>query len=656
MALSRANSRLWTCVFFSKSPYIVGQMFAKLRLTVLLCWVPFLLHAQEVQLQWPKVVMQKLAFSVEIQLADNDKRDSLLVYVNNQPQKVAVHAGKAAINTRIQKAQTLEVRVGEQLFSKKINPIPLGWSILPPLVAIALALLFKEVYSALLLGLLSGSLVIGFYNQGFWPGLAAGFFSIADTYLIAALNSFDHLAVVVFSLLIGGMVGIITRNGGMQGVVDRISRRATDPRSGQLATWFLGIAIFFDDYSNTLLVGNTMRPVTDKLKISREKLSYIVDSTAAPVAAVAFVTTWIGAELGYIQDGIKNIDGLDENPYNVFIHSLQYAFYPLLTLAFMFMLIWMRKDFGPMLQAEKAARKGENELGQHHNSLDDFAMEAGVKPQALYALVPVLTVVLVTIGGLFYTGWDQAVWADESMSFFRRLSTTIGQANSYLALLWGSFSGVIIGGAMSIAGRKLKIEGVIEGLMAGFKTMIGAIMILVLAWSLATITQELRTADFITQQLLALSMPPQWLPVLTFLLGAIVAFSTGSSWGTMAILYPLLLPAAWLLCGEAGMDYEQSLSIFHNVVSCVLAGAVLGDHCSPISDTTILSSLASGANHIAHVRTQLPYALTVGFVAIFAGTLPAAYGISSWLLFPLALLLLWAIIRWLGKSAELSVK
>jgi Na+/H+ antiporter NhaC len=205
---------------------------------------------------------------------------------------------------------------------------------------------------------------------------------------------------------------------------------------------------------------------------------------------------------------------------------------------------------------------------------------------------------------------------------------------------------------MSLGGKKLNLEEVVESLMAGFKTMMSAILILVLAWSLATLTQELHTADFITGKLLDLNLAPQWLPVLTFLLGGAVAFSTGSSWGTMAILYPLMLPATWQLCQEAGMDYEQSLSIFHNVVSCVLAGAVLGDHCSPISDTTILSSLASGANHIQHVRTQMPYALTVGVVGILFGTIPAAFGISAWLLFPLSLLVLWAIVKYIGKRTD----
>ena len=325
----------------------------------------------------------------------------------------------------------------------------------------------------------------------------------------------------------------------------------------------------------------------------------------------------------------------------------------------MFMLIWKRRDFGPMLSAERRARSLGIVADEHGHSaggeLDAFAMKEGIEPRGRLALIPVLVVISVTIGGLFYTGWNPEIWNDPQLPFFRRLSGIIGNANSYLALLWGSFLGVLSAGILSVGARKLKLEEVVEGMMGGFKTMLGAILILVLAWSLATVTESLHTADFITGQLLALDLPVQWVPFLTFLLGGMVAFSTGSSWGTMAILYPLMLPATWSLCQQAGMDYDSSLMIFHNVVSCVLAGAVLGDHCSPISDTTILSSLASGCNHIAHVRTQLPYALTVGGIAVFTGIfLPLwCFGLATHGHFTV---LLWAIVHWFGKPTELNSK
>jgi Na+/H+ antiporter NhaC len=240
------------------------------------------------------------------------------------------------------------------------------------------------------------------------------------------------------------------------------------------------------------------------------------------------------------------------------------------------------------------------------------------------------------------------VWLDTELSIFRRLSIIIGNANSYTSLLWGSGAGLLLAIILSIGTKRLSLEKSMESMLTGFKTMLAAVLILVLAWILAELTQELHTAVFITRALLDLNLGASWLPLLTFLLAGLVAFSTGSSWGTMAILYPIMLPAAWKLAQEAGMSHEQGLAIFHNVVSCVLAGSVLGDHCSPISDTTILSSLASGCNHISHVRTQMPYALTVGSFAILFGTIPVAFGMPFWLTYVLALPAMWYFIRYFG--------
>ncbi|MBQ2498605.1 MAG: hypothetical protein II523_01190, partial [Bacteroidales bacterium] len=234
--------------------------------------------------------------------------------------------------------------------------MPLWLSILPPLIAIVIALLVKEVISSLFFGILSGTFIMALYSgQGPAKALGGGLLRTVDTYVVGALFEYEHIQIIVFTLLIGGMVRLITANGGMRGVVNWLSKRAKGPRSGQLITFIMDLCVFFDDYSNTLVVGNTMRPIADKLKISREKLSYIVDSTSAPVVAIAFVTTWIGAELSYIQDGIDVI-GLDTNAYFVFINSLKYSFYPILTLGFVLMLIFSQRDYGPMLKAERKAR------------------------------------------------------------------------------------------------------------------------------------------------------------------------------------------------------------------------------------------------------------------------------------------------------------
>ncbi|MBL4710547.1 MAG: hypothetical protein JKY48_19130 [Flavobacteriales bacterium] len=546
----------------------------------------------------------------------------------------------------------LEIVSGKNETLETISPIPLWLSIIPPLLAILLALIFKEVISSLIIGIFSGVFIIHFYAKGFLAGLLSSFTSTIDHYVLDSLNDSGHLSIILFSTLIGGMVSVISKNGGMQGVVNHISKYAKTAKSGQLATWVLGIAIFFDDYANTLIVGNTMRPITDKLKISREKLAYLVDSTAAPIAAIAFVTTWIGAELGYIESGIENIEGLDQSVYSIFISSLSYSFHPIFALIFMLILILKEKDFGPMYSAELKARHStliNNTEEIDTSELDEFTAIEGIKHRAVNAILPVVVVIIGTILGLLVTGWDEVILNDTELSFGRKLSSVIGNADSYKALLWSSLAGLLIAIILSVSQKLMSLHQSVNAAIGGFKTMLSAIIILVLAWSLALVIEDLHTADLLTS-IMSENVSPYLVPTITFILAAVVAFSTGSSWGTMAILYPLMLPASWAICGASGLDSETTLSIFHNVVACVLAGAVLGDHCSPISDTTILSSLASSCNHISHVRTQMPYALTVGAVAIVFGILPASFGLSFFITVPVGIIVLYFLIDKIGKK------
>jgi Na+/H+ antiporter NhaC len=543
-------------------------------------------------------------------------------------------------------------------FSRELTPVPLWMSILPPLIAILFALVFREVFSALFAGLLVGTTILHFYaGSNIFAAVFQGIFSIADTYLLEAMFDRGHLSIIIFSMLIGAMVNLITRNGGMKGVVNLLSRYANNARSGQLITWFMGLVIFFDDYANTLVVGNTMRPVTDRLKISREKLAYLVDSTAAPIASIAFVTTWIGAELSYIQDGI-NVIGLDENAYMVFFNSLAYSFYPVFTLVFILFIVIRGVDYGPMFKAEYKARNADilpqDEKFSFSNELNKLEVDEHVRGRWFNAVIPVLVIIFGTLAGLVTTGWDAAVWNDESIAFGRKISVTIGNADSYTALLWSSLSGVLVAMLLTIGQRILSLKESIDSLINGFRTMLTAVLILILAWSVALITEHMHTATFISNSMLEMSLSPYLVPAITFILAALVSFSTGSSWGTMAILYPLILPATWLITEDSGLDYDSSMLIFYNVVACVLTGSVLGDHCSPISDTTILSSLASSCNHIEHVRTQLPYALTAGSVAIVAGTIPSAYGVSSYILYPAGLLILYVLLYFMGKKVRTS--
>lgn len=576
------------------------------------------------------------------------------VYVNGKIIGFEIEKHDLVIEYVFNSGDILEIRRDNDiLIEKKIRAIPLWLSILPPLIAIALALIFREVISSLFVGIYLGALIPAIYMDG-WASPFTALFSLMDRYILSALFNTGHLSVIVFSMLIGACVHVISKNGGMKGVVLILSRYAKSRRSGQFVAWLLGILIFFDDYANTLIVGNTMRPITDRLKISRAKLSYIVDSTAAPIAAIAFVTTWIGAELGYIEDGINSIAAINQNVYEVFLYSLQYSFYPILTLIFIGMLIYMKRDFGPMFSAETEAIESKEGQSGHHinvteNEMRDFEPDESVPVRWYNAVLPVLVIIFGTIFGLLHTGWNEATWSNPDAGFLSKLSDTIGNADAYKALLWASILGLTTAITLSLGQKILNLQQAVGSTIKGFNTMLTAMIILVLAWSLSIVTQDLHTADFLTD-LISGNMTPYLFPAATFILSALVSFSTGSSWGSMAIIYPLMLPLSWTLCQESGLDHAESLVIFYNTVSTVLAGSVLGDHCSPISDTTILSSLASSCDHIEHVRTQLPYALTVGVIGLLLGTIPSAFGLPPVLCLLVSSAAMYFVIKRFGRS------
>ena len=606
----------------------------------------------DIQVNISQIIIKNISTSIELDFVNSNYKKLFVnreieALINDSLYVLQFVNGRANFEYKFNKKEIFTIEIDDFVYTKAVNPIPLWMSILPPLLAILMALVFREVYSALFFGLLVGTTII-YYFQGtfFVSAIFQGLFAIVDTYLIKSLSNSGHLSIIIFSMLIGGMVNLITVNGGMKGVVQKLSKYANSPKSGQIITWFLGILIFFDDYANTLVVGNTMRPVTDRLRISREKLAYIVDSTAAPVASLALITTWIGVELSYIQDGIDKI-GLSESAYSVFINSLDTRFYLIFTLIFILIIIFKNRDFGPMLKAEQNARKNGLSTDSKRLSSQNNEIKVSNKIKARWynAVIPVLVIIFGTIISLIYTGRKVAGPEADLMEI-------IAAADSYKALLWSSILGALSAIILSVSQKILKLRIAVESLVNGFRTMLPAIIILVLAWSLALITEELHTSDFIAYCLSYIDISPFLLPAITFIFSALIAFSTGSSWGTMAILYPMILPAGWALSIEYGLDHDQSIAIFYNIVSSILAGSVFGDHCSPISDTTILSSLASSCNHIEHVRTQLPYALTVGFVSVFIGTIPSAYGVSSWIVFPIGIIVMYIIIRVFGKKVE----
>jgi len=598
------------------------------------------------------------------------------IKLNGEAQELNFVNGKAILNLETDKKGGLyyaESSASSRLFhlSKKeksrAKHIPLWMSLIPPMIAILFALMFKEVTVSLFLGIWSGAFIAGGMRWTSFFYWIESFWKVVSEYVTSSLQDSGHISVIVFSLLIGGLVAIISKNGGMAGVVNSLSKYAKTARSTQFVTWLLGIAIFFDDYANTLIVGNTMRSATDKFRISREKLAYIVDSTAAPVSAIAFITTWIGAELGYIGDGMAKIEMANTmTPYAVFLQSLKYAFYPILTLFFILVIIYTRKDYGKMFKAELRARStGQvspaRTKEEDEPDMEDLSPVKNAPNKWQYAVIPILTVILVTIYGLLHTGFESIngslraanatipydwsyTWSnmislsgDQSSGFFNKLGNLIGASDSYTALLWSSLSGVIVALAMTVFGKIMSLFDTMHWMVTGFKTMLPAIIILTLAWALAITTDQLHTADFLSSALQD-NIHPYAVPALIFILSAGIAFSTGSSWSTMAILYPIAIPTTWAICNTYGLTPDASFEILLCSISTVLAASVLGDHCSPISDTTILSSLATDCNHIDHVKTQLPYALTVGIVSIIGITIATILG-GGWMVCMLILLL-----------------
>lgn len=513
-------------------------------------------------------------------------------------------------------------------------------SLLPPLLAIGLALWLRAVIPAIFIGIWAGMIL----ESG--EGAAGTFTALLETFQVRIFGVMldpDHVAVLLFTGMIGGMVGIISRNGGMHGIVTTVTSWANTVRRGQLSVWFLGLCIFFDDYTNTLVVGNTVRPLTDRLKISREKLAYLVDSTAAPVACIAVLTTWIGYELGLIAKAIEGLEGFEMNATRVFLNSILYSFYPILAILFVFLVGWTGKDFGPMRRAELRARvTGQVSPVSSGEGLEgslDTEVGPEIPRRALNAWIPILTLIMSCFVSLYITGEGET------------LRERLGSADVYRALLWGSFLGASMAGCMTLVQRIMDLETLIKAWVLGVSVMVEPLIILVLAWSLADTTAALGTADYLVSSA-GDKLIPELIPAGTFVLAAVTAFATGSSWGVMAIMLPLVIPVTWASLLQGGGDPTASMHLVFATVASVLCGAVWGDHCSPISDTTVLSSLASGCDHVEHVRTQIPYAALVGAVAIVVCLVPVGYGMPWWLGLFLGIAILVASHRLLGRPVE----
>jgi len=525
------------------------------------------------------------------------------------------------------------------------NAIDPTWtSLLPPLIAISAALISRQIIFSLVLGVFTGALIT--YN---YQPLTA-FLQMIEHYIVPALADKDHAAIIIFSMMLSGMIGIISRNGGTLGLVALVEKVAKSARLGQLATWIMGLVIFFDDYANTLIVGNTMRPITDRFKISREKLSYIVDSTAAPVAGL-FLSTWVGYEIGVIGDAMKGT-GFTGDPFSVFLLSIPYRFYLLLAIVFVLLIALSKRDFGPMLAAERRSYSGKGVMAEGAEPASDLTGTTALQPKEdkpirwINGALPIFTVIVVTIYGIYHTGHEAIVKASDPVT----LRAIVSNANSFTALFWASLSGCTVGIVLSLWQRILTLHEAFDAWFHGAKALLLAMIILILAWSIASVTKELGTAEYIVKVLHG-TLPIWTIPALTFVIAAAISFATGTSWGTMAILMPLVVPLLWKMAVSADLDPVATRDTLYLGVSAVLAGAIWGDHCSPISDTTILSSMASSCDHIDHVKTQMPYAIVVGIVSVIALIL-AARGINVWAILGGSIVVLALLVRFVGRKTH----
>ncbi len=541
-------------------------------------------------------------------------------------------------------------------------------SLAPPVIAVVMAIATRRILLSILVGLFAGALLT---TDG--DPLRA-LIDLGEVHLWPTFIEPSKLRLFAFTMAMGATIGLINAAGGMLGLVGLLTPLAKGPRSAQLTGWFMGLLVFFDDYANTLLLGGALRPVFDRLKISREKLAYVVDSTAAPVAGLAVVSTWVAVELSYIEEGLANLTTAvpdDVSAFSLFIACLPYRFYVIQALVFVPLIALLGRDFGPMLAAERAAKeRPDDEL------LDESDLAGAPKPSHWSnAVLPLGLTLLVVIILLWTTGVASlGEKYDPAAPALEKFRDVFGAADSGLALMYAGLAGLAAAIGMVRWKNLLPPPEVSQALVRGVLTVLPAVAILWLAGAMSRMTgnrdvdgaptttpyefasTRLYTGEYLTQQLLGTDgAPPSatlkaLLPTGIFLLSAVVAFCTGTSFGTMGLMVPMVVPIAYVAAADGGADNPTAAALFLASLGSVLAGAIFGDHCSPISDTTILSSIASRCDHMAHVRTQLPYAMIVAAIVVLLGTLPLALGVNVWALLALQSAALAGIVWMLGEK------
>ncbi|MBQ4134845.1 MAG: Na+/H+ antiporter NhaC family protein [Methanocorpusculum sp.] len=559
------------------------------------------------------------------------------------------------------------------------------WTLIPPLLALLLAFLTRNVILSLFLGVLSGAWMIALVSGDLLGSISGAFFSSTD-YFVGTLADRWDAGIIMQVLVIGALIALITRMGGMRAIADLVVKVAKGPRSAQITMWISSWVIFFDDYANALIIGPIMRPLCDKYRISREKLAYIVDSTAAPVAGIMLISTWIGTELVNINEGLAIAGITGVSAYGIFIDTIPYRFYNIMALFFVFATAFLLRDFGPMLKAEMRARTTGETINPGSEVMDtekvvdeekeeikeDYGILKSSKkvtpPNIWNAIIPV-AVLIISAVILFYTNGAACVMDGggfvtpeefAQLSFFESVREAYSASDASIVLFQAGLLACIVALIMGFVERIFTIKDGIETWAHGMKSMLFVCIVLILAWSIGSVIGDLGTAHFLVDNL-SDALPAFIVPALIFVIAAVVSFATGTAYGTMAILLPLCIPLAAAIVGITGMEITSSGSAYAYILMCssaVLTGAIFGDHSSPISDTSILSSMGAGCSLIDHVMTQIVYAVTVGVVVI-AGYILVGLGLNVWITLIamaaiLVLVLLFAgkkVPTWNGKEA-----
>ena len=472
------------------------------------------------------------------------------------------------------------------------EPVGTLWSLFPPVIAIGLALLTKEVYSSLFVGILAGGLLV----TGFNPLQTVD--KITSDGFIAAVA--DTAGVFIFLVILGVVVALLNKAGGAQAFGRWAAKNVKGKIGASIATFIFGVLIFIDDYFNCLTVGTVMRPVTDKAKISRSKLAYLIDATAAPICMIAPISSWAAAVTSIFKDEGINADG-----FAYFIKAIPYNFYSLMTFVFIIALVLMKFDFGPMKLHEMNAENGDLFTSGTVTS-DEDETNANPKAKVIDLILPIVVLIGICIYALYYVGGSG------------NIIKAFGDTDATVGLPWGGIIALVVIMAYFIARRLISFKDAMACIPKGFNAMVPAILILTMATSLKNMTGLLDSSAFVKGTLANASALSNFLPAIIFVIACAIAFATGTSWGTFGILIPIVLNV---------FDFGDPLLVIG--MSACLAGAVCGDHCSPISDTTIMSSAGAQCDHINHVSTQLPYALTVAGISfvtyIFAGFVQNAW-------------------------------